>query len=119
MAKFMVIARGAGISDGMSPAEMQAVMEKYMAWGRRLGAQGKIDHGNKLKSGTGRVVGKIGGEKGPKHSVTDGPFAESKEVLSGYWIINAADYDEAVSLVSDSPHLEYGSLEVRAVDILP
>lgn len=118
MAKFMVIARGESMNSGLSAAEMQAIFQKYIAWGQRLGAQGKIDHGNKLQSNSGRVVGKVGGEQGPKRSVTDGPFATSKEVIGGYWIINAADYDEAVSLVSDSPHLDYGPLEVRAVDMI-
>ncbi|MDX2142696.1 MAG: YciI family protein [Rhodospirillaceae bacterium] len=117
MAKFMVIARG-DLPPGMSPADMQRVLEKYMAWGQRLGAKGKLDHGNKLKDREGRVVGKVGGEKGSKPTVTDGPYAEAKEIIGGYWILEAKDYAEAMSLVVDSPHLEYGTLEVRAVEVL-
>lgn len=117
MAQFMVIARGS-LTAGMSPAAMQGVLEKYMAWTKGLAAQGKLDHGNKLQNGTGRVVGRKGGEKAAKPTITDGPFSETKEVIGGYWILNAADYDEAVKLVADSPHLAYGPLEVRAVDVI-
>lgn len=117
MAKYMVMARG-DLPAGMSPAEMQKVLEKYMAWGQRLGAKGKIDHGNKLQDGHGRVVGKVGGERTSRPTVTDGPYAEAKEIIGGYWIIEAKDYDEAVSLVADSPHIEYGTLEIRAVEVL-
>ena len=49
-----------------------------------------------------------------KRIITDGPFTETHEVLGGYYIIEAADYDEAVKLTLDHPHLEYGgTIEVR------
>jgi hypothetical protein len=118
MPKFMVIPRDPPEGLGLSPAEMQKILEKYMAWTRKLAEAGKLDHGNKLKDGEGRVVGKRGGEKGPAFTVTDGPYAESKEVLGGYWVILARDYDEAVRLVMDSPHLQFGTLEIRAVEVL-
>ena len=117
MAKFMVLARG-DLPSEMSPAEMQAVLEKYMVWGQRLDEKGKIDHGNKLQDGHGRVIGKVGGDRSPKTTITDGPYTEAKEVLGGYWILNAKDYDEVISLVADSPHIEYGTLEIRAVEDL-
>jgi hypothetical protein len=48
--------------------------------------------------------------------VTDGPYVESKEFLGGFWIIEADSYDEMVELVSDSPHLAAGSLELRQIE---
>ena len=52
-----------------------------------------------------------------KLTITDGPFSETKEVVGGYWMIDAADYDEAIELSRDCPHIEYGaSLEVREVE---
>jgi hypothetical protein len=48
--------------------------------------------------------------------VTDGPYVESKEFLGGFWIIEASSYDEMVKLVSDSPHLATGSLELRQIE---
>jgi hypothetical protein len=116
MAKFMVLPRDPAQGLGLSPAEMQKILEKYMAWTAKLAQAGKLDHGNKLKDGEGRLLGKVGGEKGGKPTVTDGPYAEAKEVLGGYWVIIAKDYDEALSLVGDCPHLQFGTLEVRAVE---
>ena len=49
--------------------------------------------------------------------VTDGPFAEAKEVIGGYFTIEAADYNEAVEICSDCPHLTYGGrIELREVE---
>jgi hypothetical protein len=118
MPKYMVIPRDPPQGLGLSPAEMQQIIQKYMDWTKALAQAGKLDHGNKLKDGEGRVIGKVGGEKGPKWTVTDGPYTESKEIMGGYWILSAANYDEAVKLVSDSPHLQFGTLEVREVDEL-
>ena len=53
---------------------------------------------------------------GGKPRVTDGPFIEAKEVIGGYFAIEAADYDEAVRLSSDCPHLKYGGrIELREI----
>ena len=51
--------------------------------------------------------------------VSDGPFAEAKEVIGGYFIIESANYDEAVKLSSDCPHLELGGrIELREIEVL-
>ena len=48
--------------------------------------------------------------------VTDGPYSEAKEVLGGYFLIEAANYDQAVERTKDHPHLHYGgTIEVRAI----
>ena len=47
--------------------------------------------------------------------VLDGPFAESKEVIAGYFVIEAADLDTAVKIASDCPNAEFGSVEVREI----
>ena len=47
---------------------------------------------------------------------TDGPYVESKEVIGGFMIIEARDYDDAVRLCGDHPHLDIGSIEVREID---
>ncbi|HLW75569.1 MAG TPA: YciI family protein, partial [Bryobacteraceae bacterium] len=48
-----------------------------------------------------------------KPRVTDGPYSETKEVLGGFYLIEAANYDEAVKLTLDHPHLAFGTVEVR------
>jgi hypothetical protein len=46
----------------------------------------------------------------------DGPFSETKEVIGGYWILEADSYDEMQELVADCPHLEHGRLEIRQIE---
>ena len=116
MATFMLIARDVpqDLSD-VSPEDMQRIIEKYVAWGQRLEAAGKKKHGHKLRDGEGRVLRGDGGSV----SVTDGPFSETKEIVGGYWLIEAGEYEEAVELARDCPHMEYGSsLEIRQVEEL-
>ena len=48
--------------------------------------------------------------------VTDGPFAESKEVLGGFWLLEAKSYEEVEGFLKDHPHLDAGSLEVRQIE---
>ncbi|MEQ1756717.1 MAG: YciI family protein [Vicinamibacterales bacterium] len=97
----------------MSPAEMQAVVQRYMAWGQSLRDRDLLVEGTKLTSDPGRVMRRTKGEV----LVSDGPYLESKEVMGGLFVIKAADYDEAVRLAHDCPHLDYsGAIEVRQVD---
>lgn len=116
MPKFMIIPRDPPQGLSASPAEMEKILQKYMAWTANLANAGKLDHGNKLKDGEGRVIGKAGGEKGGKVTVTDGPYMESKEIMGGYWVLNVADYSEAQALIMDCPHLQFGTLEIRQVE---
>jgi hypothetical protein len=96
----------------MSPADIEAVIAEYMAWSNNLAAQGKIRGGEKLCDEGGRHLRGFGDE----FRVTDGPFVEAKEVIGGYFAIEAADYDEAVRLSSDCPHLKYGGwVELREI----
>jgi hypothetical protein len=118
MAQFLVLARDSGESrremSRMSPEEMQRIMGKYMTWAARLREAGHLQSSNKLRDAEGRVLRRAGG----KVTVTDGPFVESKEVLGGYWLIEAADYAAALELLKDHPHIELwpnASLELRQI----
>ena len=111
MAKFLVVARGTGQAyANRSPQEMQQVVQKYMAWTAGLRDAGRMLHAERLKA-DGRVVRGAAG----KMIVTDGPFAESKEVMGGFWLLEATSYDEVQAFLKDHPHLEAGSLEVRQI----
>jgi hypothetical protein len=91
---------------------MQAVIQRYIAWRERVQAGGRAIVGHKLVDGQGRVMsGKVGAVK-----VTDGPYAEAREVIGGLFILDAKDYDEAVALSRDCPHLEFGSIEIREIE---
>ncbi len=97
----------------MTPAEMQEVFQRYMAWGRRMKESGMMVGGFKLKDGEGQCIRRKEGGI----AVTDGPFAESKEVLGGYWLLEAPSYEAVVAELGDHPHLEFGTLELRAIEM--
>jgi hypothetical protein len=92
----------------VSPEEMQSVILKYRAWREKPFT---ID-GKRLGEDAGKVVRLESG----KPRATDGPYSATKEVLGGFYLIEAKDYDEAVKLVAaDHPHLQFGTIEVRKV----
>lgn len=97
--------------ESLSPEEMQKVIGRYMAWADRMREKGKYAGGQKLVDGDGRVIARKNGSV----AMTDGPFAETKEILGGYFILEASGYDEVRELVDDCPHLEFGSIEVREI----
>jgi hypothetical protein len=93
----------------ISPDEMQKAIEKYMAWTQKP----FVRDSKRLGEDVGRV---IRAKAGASPRVTDGPYSETKEILGGYYTIEAANYDEAVKLAVTHPHLEYGgTVEVRHV----
>jgi hypothetical protein len=101
--------------QGISPEEMQGVIEKYEAWGDGLKENGRFISSEKLVDEEGRVLRRANG----KTRVIDGPFCETKEVIGGYFAIQAEDYEDAVKIAEDCPHLEYGGMmEIREVDSL-
>jgi hypothetical protein len=109
MEKFMLIFHG-GQLDGLSPEEMQAQMGKWFAWIEKLSKTNQYVSGEPLLPG-GKLVSGPGGK-----TVTDGPYTEGKEVVGGYFIINAKDLNEAVSISKDCPDFEHGcSVQVRQV----
>src|SRR5438552_485480 len=104
MAKFMLFLHGnPAMSRQPSPAELLQVTNEYMAWGQKLGAEGKLDSGEKLTFDPGKVLR----PNANGATVTDGPFAESKELIGGYFCIVAPSYDAAVTLARTCPHLKF------------
>lgn len=109
MEKFMFIFQG-GKEQQLSPDEMQAHMGKWFAWIEQLNKVNKYVSGEPLLPG-----GKLLSGKGGKN-VTDGPYTEGKEVVGGYFVVNAKDYDEAVAIAQDCPSFELGgTVQVRQV----
>ena len=105
----MLLFRGTDLRKGLSPEEMQKVSENWMAWFTRLTEQGKTVAGNPLER-EGKIV------SGKERSVSDGPFAESKEAIGGYFLLDVATMDEAVDIARECPGLPYGiRVEVRPV----
>ena len=108
MEKFMLIFHG-GVKQDASPEELQSNMDKWMAWVEKLHKEGRYVSGEALLPG-GKLV------KG-KGSATDGPFTEGKELVGGFFVLNAANLEEAVSIAQkDYPDFQFGgTVQVRPV----
>ncbi len=108
MNEFVFLYRGG--ETGRSPERAQQMMQKWMAWLKELADKGHVkDRGQPLER-AGKLV------NGKRKAVTDGPFAEAKDVVGGYTLILAKDLDEAAELSKGCPILEVdGQVEVRPV----
>jgi hypothetical protein len=93
-----------------TPEAAQASMKLWMAWLQDLEAKGHLKSRGEPLERTGKVV------NGPKKQVTDGPFVEVKDIVSGFSLVQAKDEAEAVELARGCPVLRgAGSVEVRPV----
>lgn len=111
MKTFIMLLHDAGFPDDISPEQIQAIIQRYVAWRQKIQQNGRMVQGHKLTDGQGRVMRGAG-----QTSVTDGPYAEAREVIGGLFIVEARDYEEVVELSKDCPHLEFGTIEIREVD---
>jgi hypothetical protein len=109
MSEFVYLYRG-GEERAPSPQEMQQVMQKWVSWLQGLADQGHIkDRGQPLERG-GKIV------TGKQKIVTDGPFAESKDLVGGFTLVEARDLDHAAELSKGCPIFDAGGfVEVRPV----
>lgn len=97
----------------MSAEEIEKIIFEYKSWSRRVAEAGKLVGGQKLRDEGGRMLTQANGD----FRATDGPFAEAKEVIGGFFMIKAADYDEAVEISRTCPHLTYGGrIELREIE---
>jgi hypothetical protein len=108
--EYMLLFRGNDWHKHLSPEEMQQVGGAWMAWFQDLTAQGKCIGGSPLEA-EGKIVSGNGGRV-----VVDGPFAESKEAIGGYFTLRVEGIDEAVEIARGCPGLPHGvRVEVRPV----
>jgi hypothetical protein len=98
--------------ESFSEEQRNALYEDYFALSRRLRGEGKLVSSNELQpSSTATTVQVRGGDT----EVTDGPFAETKEVLGGYYLIEASSLDEAIEWAAQIPSARHGKVEVRPI----
>jgi len=93
---------------GKAGPAMQQIVAKHMAFNRELGAVRVAGSGLKATSSATTVRTENG-----KQSIHDGPFAESKEQLGGYYLIDVPDLDAAIAVAKRVPVLQDGSIEIR------
>jgi hypothetical protein len=95
-----------------SPAEMGQLMSAYQKFTQDIVNAGNFKAGDPLQpTNTATTVRRREG----KTLVSDGPFAETKEQLGGYYLIEAKDLDEAIAIAARVPSAEWGSIEVRPI----
>jgi hypothetical protein len=116
MAQYMLLLHQAPNCNMNLPREKMLEMTKrYMTWAEGLGAKGKLAGGEKLTAGGVRHVK----AKDGKPVVTDGPYAEAKDVVGGYFVIEAKDQAEAEAIAKDCPHVALSPtnwIEIRPIE---
>lgn len=115
MPNYMLLLHDAGeLPSDISPEDIQKIIQRYVAWRQKVEQGGRKVEGHKLVDGQGRVLRGQGSA-----TVTDGPYAEAREVIGGLFIVDARDYDEVVGLCADHPHLDFGAIEIREIEPTP
>jgi hypothetical protein len=108
LSDYLVLSRGKWDKDA-SREDIQVAIDRFYAWYDRLVSEGRIGPGHRLAR-EGKVVS--------RQATMDGPFAEAKEVLGGYWFIRANSLEEAARIATENPCLAYGLVcEVRPLDL--
>jgi hypothetical protein len=108
--EYMLLFRGTHWDKNLSPEDLQNAMEQWAEWFDRLVQQEKIKSANPLMD-EGKIVSWKKGQM-----VADGPFAESKEAIGGYFLLHNIDFEEALEIAKQCPTLKYGLIvEVRPV----
>lgn len=107
MNDYLVLSRGQWDADA-SPQAVQGAIDAFYVWYEQGLAAGRLKPGSRLEPGA-RIVA--------KGLVTDGPFAETKEWVGGYWFIVAETLEQAAAIAAENPCLQFGlTLEIRPLD---
>ena len=106
--EYLLVFRNTGWHKELSAEEIQQNMARFTAWFERLNNAGQFKGGGPL--------GHYGKILAARNVVTDGPFAESKEAIAGFFLIQADSLEQAVEIAKGCPGLEFGqTVEVRAI----
>jgi hypothetical protein len=115
MAKYMLLIYGP-TAGGPSREEMEAEMPRWFSYTQALADDGVMVAGDPLHGHDSATTVRV---RDGETLVTDGPFAETKELLGGYYIIDVPDLDAALRWAARMPNIAYGSVEVRPVMEIP
>jgi hypothetical protein len=114
VAKFLLLIHDDPKEDmAMTPEQLREAIARYRAWSQKLSEGGHVADAAKLADEGGRVLSRVNG----KVRIDDGPYAEAKEILGGYFILEAKNYDHAVELATGCPALDgKGRVSLRMLD---
>ncbi|WP_128003659.1 YciI family protein [Piscinibacter defluvii] len=105
--EYLLISRGQW-DESASKEAVQGAIDRFYTWYEQGLSQGKLKRGSRLEN-RGKLVSKAG--------ITDGPFAEAKELVGGYWFVVAGTLEDAAAIAPENPCLEFGlMLEVRPLE---
>jgi hypothetical protein len=96
----------------MSEVEQGKLLQEYMQFSKDIAQSGHYRSGNELDATSKATTVRM---RDGKRLVTDGPFAETKEQLGGYYLVEAKDLDEALGIAARMPSVRWGAIEVRPI----
>jgi hypothetical protein len=102
--------------ESSSPADGQAMHEAYRKFTEDIAASGVLRAGDALEPVAMATTVRV---RGGEAVVTDGPFAETKEQLGGYYLVECGDLDAAIEIAARIPGALFGSIEIRPIMSLP
>jgi hypothetical protein len=100
------------VYEGMSEEQFSALIGEHQSFTEKGENEGKILGGEALKDISTATTVRI---REGKVQITDGPFAETKEQLGGFYLLNCENLDEAIKMVQDIPDIQLGSVELRPI----
>ncbi len=112
MRYLLMIYSDESLDTAMSEAEMGALMGAYGEFSEEVAAAGVLESSDRLQPVALATSVRV---RNGKTETTDGPFAETKEALGGYYLINVKDLDEALAWAAKIPSSTYGTIEVRPI----
>jgi len=98
--------------EAVSPEEAQASMNDYLAFGEEMGKRGVLQGGERLRPTTDATTVRV---RDGEVLTADGPFAETKEQVGGFYLVDCKDLDEAIEVASRIPGARIGTIEVRPI----
>ena len=110
--QYLVLIYSEEPAEAPDPAQIGAIMEEYNAYTDMLRERGALVAGEALQPTATATTVRI---RDGQTMTTDGPFAETKEALGGFYLIEAKDLDEALALGGACPGAKWGSIEVRPI----
>ena len=112
MRYLMLICTDESADTATSPEEAAASMAEYGAWMEEMGKRGVLQGGERLRPTTDATTVRV---RDGETLTSDGPFAETKEQIGGYFLVEGKDLDEAIEIAGKIPGARFGSIEVRPI----
>jgi len=108
----LLICSEEGAYESFSPQEQEAGLAEYGAFAEEMGRRGVLTGGERLRFTSDATTVRV---SNGEIVTSDGPFAETKEQIGGFFLIDCKDLDEAIEIASKVPAAKYGSVEVRPI----